>query len=61
MGSRRPDQKKNAAATDRWELGLPNSGGGTGGSGVRGDKEVRNKEAEHGRAIYCDATDYGSL
>ena len=43
------------------ELVLPASGGGTGGSGARGDKEVVNKEAEHGRAIYCDATDSGPL
>ena len=42
-------------------MGLPASGGGTRGSGVRGDREVGNKEAEHGCAIYCDATDSGPL
>ena len=46
-----------AAETYGWELGLPASGGGTGGIGARGDKEVGNKEAEHGSAIYCDVTD----
>ena len=50
-----------ATAADGWELGLPASGEGTGGSGSRGYKEVGNKEAEHGRAIYCDATDYGPM
>ena len=46
-----------AEATDRWDLGIPASGGGTEGSRVRGDKEVGHKEVKHGRAIYCDATD----
>ena len=50
-----------AAADDGWDMGLPASGGGTGGSGDRGDTEVGNEEAEHGRAIYCDATDYGPI
>ena len=50
-----------AAATDRWELGISASGGGTEGSRVRGDKEVGHKEAEQGRAIYYDATDSGPL
>ena len=50
-----------AAATDRWELGIPISGGGTEGRGVRGGKEVGHKETEHSRAIYCDATDSGPL
>ena len=48
-----------AAATEKWELGVPASGGGTGGSRARGDNEVGNKEAEHGCAIYCDTTNYG--
>ena len=50
-----------AAAEERRELKLPASGGGTGGSGARGDTEVDNTEAEHGPAIYCDATDYGPM
>ena len=31
------------------------------GSGAGGDKEVGHKEAENGRALYFDATDYGPL
>ena len=50
-----------AAAEERMELGLPASGGGTGGSGARGDTEVNNTEAEHSRTIYCDATDSGPM
>ena len=55
------DHLESAVATNIWELVLPASDGGTGGSGARGDKDVSHKEAEHGRAIYCDATDYGPL
>ena len=50
-----------SAATDEWELVLPASGGGTGGSRDGGDKEVSNKDAEHVRAIYCDATNSGPM
>ena len=35
-----------ASAMDGWELVLSASGGGTGGCGAKGDKEVGNKEAE---------------
>ena len=58
---REEDHWEAAAETDGRELGLPASGGGTGGSRARGDDEVGNKEAEHGRAIYCDTTDSGPL
>ena len=44
-----------------WELGVPASGGGNGGSRLLGDQDVGQKEAEHGRAVYCDATNYGPL
>ena len=50
-----------AAETGGWELGITASGGGTGGSGFRGDKEVGHKETEHGCAVYCNATNYGPL
>ena len=50
-----------SAAEYGWDMGLLASGGGTGGSGDRGYTEVGNKEAEHGRAIYCDATDSGPM
>ena len=53
--------QESAAEEDGWGMGLPASVGGTGGSGDRGDKEVDNKEAEHSRAIYCDATDSGPM
>ena len=33
------------AAEERRELGIPASGGGTGGSGARGDREANNTEA----------------
>ena len=42
-------------------MGLTASGGGTEGSRTGGDTEVNNTEAEHGRAIYCDMTDYGPM
>ena len=42
-------------------MGLPASGGGTGGSGTRGDTEVNNTEAEHGHTIYCNATNSGPM
>ena len=50
-----------AAAKDGWELGLPASGVGTGGSGDRRDKEVGNKEEEHSRAIYFNSTYSGPM
>ena len=57
-------------AEDHWEataetggryLGVPASGGGNGGSGFRGDQKVGHTEAEHGRGVYCDATNSGPL
>ena len=51
------DHREAVAAMNGWELGLPASSGCTVGSRARGDKEVGNKEVEHGRAIYCDATE----
>ena len=58
---REGDHREASAAEERRDLVLPASGGGTGGSGARGDTEVNNTEAEHGRTIYCDATDSGPM
>ena len=58
---REGDNQKAAVATGGWDLGILASGGGTGGSGFRGDKEDVQKEAEHGRAVYCEAINYGPL
>ena len=44
-----------------WELVIPLIGGGNGGSRLQGDWDIRHKEAEYGRAVYCDATDSGHL
>ena len=46
---------------DGWDMVLPASGRGTGGSGAQGDKEVGHKDVEHGRAIYYEATNSGPL
>ena len=61
QGREEDHREASAAAKDGWEIGIPDSGRGTEGSGVRGDKEVGHKDAEHGRSIYCDATDSGPL
>ena len=37
---REEDHQEEAVAEDEWELGLTASGGGTRGSGARGDTEV---------------------
>ena len=58
---REEDHWEAAAETVGWELGIPASGGGTGGSGFQGDTEVVHKEAEHVRAVYCNATNTGTL
>ena len=44
-----------------WELGIYSAGGVNGGSGLRGDWDIRHKEAEYDRSVYCDATDSGPL
>ena len=40
---------------------LPVPGGGDGGGGDCADLDVDTSEAEHGRAIYCDAADSGPM
>ena len=45
----------------KWESGVPNIIGSTVGNRLWGDWEIYHKDAEHGHAIYCNATDYGPL
>ena len=40
---------------------LPVPGGGDEGGGYRADSDIDPPEAEHGRAIYCDAADSGPV
>ena len=44
-----------------WELGLSIIGVSNDGGRLRGDRDIHHEEAENGRAVYCDATDYGPL
>ena len=58
---RATDHRETTNETGEWELGVPAIGGDDGGSGIRGDKKVYHKEAVNGGAVYCDATNYGTL
>ena len=51
------DHRETAEAAGGGELGLPSAGDGNVGSRLIGDWGLRHKEAEYGRAIYCNATD----
>ena len=44
-----------------WAVVLPITDGSNEGGGVHADQDVDPSEAEYGRAIYCDATDYGPM
>ena len=44
-----------------WELVIPFTGGGNGGSRIRGDRDIRHEEAEYGRALCFNVTDSGPL
>ena len=46
------------AAEGIWELRVTATGDGDGRGGVRGHGRICPKEAEYGRAIYCDRDDY---
>ena len=59
--SRTTAHRETAEETGGWELGLPIIGGSNGGSRFQGDRDIHYKEAEHGRAVYCNETDYGTL
>ena len=43
------------------ELGLPTIEGGNGGRRLLGYQEIHHEEAEHSRAVYCNATHSGPL
>ena len=58
---REDDHWKETSEKEIRELGIPTAGGGKEGSGNGGDTDIHNTEAEYGRAIYCDATDYGPM
>ena len=58
---RTEDHWEATTETGIQELRVPASGGGNGGSGFRGDQKVGHTEAEHGRGVYCDATNFGPL
>ena len=44
-----------------WAVVLPVPGGSNEGGGGREGQDVDPLEAEHGRSIYCDATDSGPM
>ena len=47
--------------TGGWGSVVTFIGGSNGGSRLRGDRNIHHEEVEHGRAVYCDVTDYGTL
>ena len=59
--SRATAHREAAEETVGWELVIPTIGGGNGGSRLQGDWEIHHEEVEHGRAVYCDATNSGPL
>ena len=58
---RAQDHGDTAAERVVWEMVLYLSEGGHARGGVCRDPEIHHKEAEHGCAVYCDATDSGPL
>ena len=50
-----------AEAEGGGALVISSADGVNDGSGLQGDRDLRHEEAEYGRAIYCDATDSGTL
>ena len=58
---RAQDHWETAAERGVWEMDLTSSEGGHARGGVQRDPEGRHKEAEYGRAMHCDVTDYGPL
>ena len=47
--------------TEVWDFGVPIIGGSNGGIRLREDWNIHDKETENGRAVCCDANDYGPL
>ena len=58
---RTTDHGEAAPAASGWELGLPSARDGNARGGIQRDGGLCAKEAEYGRAIHRDATDYGPL
>ena len=53
--------RESASPWEGWTMVLPVPGGGDEGGGDRADLDVDPSEAEHGRAIYCNAADSGPV
>ena len=53
--------RETAKETGGWELGITTIVGGNSGSRLQGDWEIHHEQAEHGRAVYYDATNSGPL
>ena len=58
---REEDHWEATAEKERRDLGIPTPGRGTEGSMNGGDADVHNMEAEYSPAIYCDATNSGTM
>ena len=58
---REEDHRETAAEKEGREMDIPAVGGNNEGEGNGGDKELNSVEAEYGRAIHCDAADYGPM
>ena len=54
-------RREEAEETGGWESVITTIGGGNVGIRLRGDREIHKKEEEHGRTVYCDATNSGPL
>ena len=53
--------RETASPREEWGVVLPVTGGGDEGGGDRVDSDIDPPEAEHGRAIYCNAADSGPV
>ena len=53
---RAADHGETAKETEGGGMGISTTGVRNGGGGLQGDQGIHTKEAEHTRAIYCDAT-----
>ena len=53
--------RETASPWEGWEVVLTVAGWGDEGGGDCADSDINPLEAEHGRAIYCDAANYGPV
>ena len=53
--------RETASLREVWAVVLPVPGGRDEGGRDRADSDINPPEAEHGRAIYCSAADYGPV